>query len=395
MRPRKPRFVNGVLLVDYLYPHWRGKPGHYICQLPDGTKKTISAATVERANELAIKAQRQCASQSRNAVVSQRQAKLLQHVDRYIEYRERLNPALTKKGSWMNRRYSMRQFAREFGSCAELSYSKIREWWDKLTYYQQKVRSAEFRRFFNWLMSEDLIPKLPFNPFTTADDRPRLLTKDAPRKARPALTEAVYRQIHKKAGELDERLVGLQLAMGISRYTSLRQTDICTLTWKESVRDGELRVVVGKSREQLGPIRAARLSWRLDDHPALKLLINRARELAMQNHACPYVISHKPLQRRLGKKGQRVRSPGIEKTHVCQVLPERLGKMFAQARDACGVTGVTFHEIRGLSSTLYKRHGYTDEQIMELMAHGDVETTRGYQDATQLPYKSISMTLPD
>jgi len=69
--------------------------------------------------------------------------------------------------------------------------------------------------------------------------------------------------------------------------------------------------------------------------------------------------------------------------------------MFTQVRDECGIEGVTFHEIRGLSSTLYKCHGYTDVEIMQLMAHGNVNTTRGYQDESQLPFNSISLTLPD
>ena len=53
----------------------------------------------------------------------------------------------------------------------------------------------------------------------------------------------------------------------------------------------------------------------------------------------------------------------------------------------------TFHEVRSLSSKLYRDQGYEIGQIKELMAHTDEATTLGYQDGHQLPFKPVSMQL--
>lgn len=172
------------------------------------------------------------------------------------------------------------------------------------------------------------------------------------------------------------------LAMRISLYTALREGDVCRLRW-EDIKDGELRVVVSKSEAQRGSARAARLSWKLSDHPGLKAAIDRARELSLIHRRCPYIISHRP-QRRVWNE---------QKEHICQVTGERLSRMFAEARDHAGVPGAVFHEIRGLSATLYKVAGYTNQEIQDLMAHEDVATTVGYQNADELPFKTVTMRI--
>lgn len=381
MRPKKPRLVDGIPLADNLYPDPRKRPGYWRYLRPDGSSKTFQATTVEDANRLAEEAN---ALRGQDLPVDRRRPAreaTAYHVPQYVAYQERLNPGLKKKRSWDNVRYALNQFAESFPHLSTLTHERIRDWWDGLTYHQQKLRMAAFRRFFNWLTSQGLVPRLKFNPFTTADDRPRLLLKEKPKKQRRPLTSEAYRKIHAKAPHLGYEV--LQIAMGISRYTTLREGDICALQWEINVVDRQLRVVVSKSMAQKGEARATRLFWDLDEHPELKRLIDRARALSLQNRRCPYVLSHAPKRRVWNE----------QKEHLYQVTPDRLSRMFAEVAEACEITGTAFHEVRGLSATLLKKAGYTNEQIREIMAHEHISTTQGYQNAKDLPFERVTLRL--
>ena len=155
------------------------------------------------------------------------------------------------------------------------------------------------------------------------------------------------------------------------------------LKWDENVIDGCLRMIVSKSEAQKGTARATRLSWTLSEHPVLKGLIDRARELSLVNKRCPFVISHTPRQRVWNQ----------DKESLQQVLPERLGRMFREVMEACGIEGTSFHEVRGLASTRYRAEGYENKDIQWLMAHESPRTTEGYQDADNLPYEDVTMRL--
>jgi len=383
MRPKKPRFIAGVQLADNLYPDPKKRPGHYSYHRPDGSKKTFQADSVDEANELAQEAN---ALRDTDMAIERpvpKRETLTFHVPLYVKYMEGLSPGLTKKESWTNRKYALQQFATEMNRLTELTHDTIVRWWDNLTYHQQKLRHAEFRRFFNWLMRQGLVPKLQYNPFTRSDDLPRLLPKEKPKKARKPCTLPMYRAIYVKAPELDYE--ALQIAMEISRYTTLREGDIVMLRWDKHVVNGTLRVVVGKSLQQRGEVRAERLEWILDEHPVLKRAIDRARELSMKHARCPFVISHKPRR--------RVKS--TMKEHHYQVTADRLSRMFNEVMHSCEIESTSFHEVRGLSSTLYKQAGYTNEEIQEVMAHEDVSTTKGYQDPDALPYRKVTMRLAE
>ena len=382
-RPRKPRFVDGIQLVDNLFPDARKRPGKWRYRREDGSDKTFSAPNVSEANRLAAEAN---SARGKDIPIRERHIptaeKLTYHVPLYVEYQEKLNPGLKSKRSWDNRKYALNQFAGLFTDIRDVNHDGIRAWWDELTYNQQKLRMAAFRSFFNWMMGKGLFPKLTFNPFTTADDKPRLLLKEKPKKSRRPITKPQYDQIYKQAGEMG--LEALQIAMSISLYTTLRESDVCGLKW-DDIRDGALHVTVSKSVAQKGTARATRHKWTLDQHPHLKKVIDRARELSMQHRRCPFIVSHKPRRRVWNE----------QKEHLYQVTADRLSRMFAEVRDACGIEGTAFHEIRGLSSTLYKKLGYTNEQIKDLMAHESVITTMGYQDAASLPHMEVALIFED
>lgn len=383
MRPKKPRYLDGVLLADNLYTDPKRRPGYYSYIRPDGTKKTFYAESVSEANALA-----EHANTLRDTDVTierpvPKRETLEFHVPLYIQYMEGLSPGLKKKDSWANRKYALKQFSKETTRLSEITHDMIVRWWDNLTYHSQKLRHAEFRRFFNWLMRQGLVPKLQYNPFTRSDDLPRLLPKEKPKKQRKPCTMAMYRDIYNKAPELNYE--ALQIAMEISRYTTLREGDVCMLRWDTHIVEGTLRVVVGKSLQQRGAVRAERLEWILEEHPILKRVIDRARELSMKHARCPFVVSHKPRRRVWNQI----------KEHHYQVTGDRLSRMFNEVMLAAGIEGTSFHEVRGLSSTLYKQAGYTDEQIQEVMAHEDVSTTKGYQDPEALPYRTVTMRLAE
>ncbi len=381
MRPIKRRMIDGVVLSDNLYSDPKGRSGFYRYKQEGGKFKTFRADSVEAANNIAEKANALRGKGLTADKAGPQRDKIAFHVPLYIAYREQLDPSLTKKRSWDNRRYALNLFAKHFTNLSQINLSQIRGWWDELSYNQQKLRMAEFRRFFNWLMGQGLCQKGLYNPFTTADDKPRLMFKSKPPKTRAPLSLLHYRSIHKMAGRLG--FEALQIAMNISRYTTLREGDICGLRFDKHLIDGVLRVVVSKSEAQKGTARAARLAWTLSEHPILKREIDRARELSLQNRRCPFILSHPPKRR----------TKTSEKTHFCQVLPDRLSRMFREARDACGIASTSFHEVRGLSSTLYRLEGYDNSEIQALMAHESVNTTIGYQNESELPYENVTLKL--
>jgi len=370
------RYVDGVLLHKNLYKCQHGRPNRwrYRKVYDDGSSKMVvikEVLTVAEANELA---------QELDAleIPASKTGYSRDFVTRYVAWEEKNNPSLKLKESWTNRKYAFYQFAEHFDDVRHITLHDLSEWWDDLTFNQQKLRHASLRKFFNWLMRKSYTTRLKYNPFTTADDLPRLIVKQKPKKQRAPCTPALFSQIREEAGQRGYEC--LQIAMDISRYTTLREGDICALRFDKNIVDGYLKVVVGKSEAQRGSVRAARLQWYLKDHPLLKSYIDRARELSLKNRACPFIINHTPKHR----------SWNDNRTHTCQVTGDRLSRMFAECR---GDSKTTFHEIRGLSSTLFKLSGYTDEQIQQIMAHEDKTTTQGYQNAEILPYQNVNMRI--
>ena len=381
MRPKKPRFVDGVRLSDNLYTDPRGRIGYYSYRRPDGTKKTFQADTPHIANELAEQANNAIGVDHPALKKIPSQDQLEYHKDTYIKYRERITPKLKEKASWKNRKYTIGLFAKEFPQLSHIKIEPIREWWDGLTYHQQKLRMAEFRRLFNWLMAEGLTPKIKYNPFTTADDLPRLMLKEKPQKERLPLTQLQYEKIYKKAPSMGYE--ALCIAMSISRYTTLREADICALRLDKNIVDNKLRTVVSKSAAQRGVTRAVRLEWDLEEHPVLRKIINRARKLALKNKACPFIVSHKPKRRVWNQ----------DKDHLHQVTNDRLSRMFKEVMEECGISETSFHEVRGLSSTLYRLEGYNNSEIQEVMGHESERTTEGYQNLDEIPHIPVTMKL--
>ncbi len=380
-RSKKPRFYGDIQLADNLYKDNKGREGHWRYRRPDGTYKHFSAPSVEKANAIAEDNNKRrdsmpTASKSKNSTLEI-------YVPEYIAYREEQSPDLKDKSSWSNRKYHMQQLTREITLPITLiDRAAIQAWWDKLTHHQQKARHAEFRKLFNYLMGRSLLKGLDYNPFTTSDDRPRLYVRSEPKRQSQRLTRKGFWAIYNAAGELG--YPALQIAMGVSLTTFMRENDICTLLISDKTEDDLLKKVIGKSLNQKGNAKAARLSWDVRNYELLRQLIQRGRELALANRHCPYLISHWPKQKRLGNV----------KTHMAQVLPRRLISMFDEARIHAGFSRQNppvFHGIKSLATKLATDAGYQKKSIQLASSHSSEDVQNIYLEDHELPYNTVDI----
>lgn len=370
-RPRKARFYAGVELEPNLYAV-PSRPGYWRYVRLDGSSRCFSESDVHRANRVAA---------HNNAKRAQPRDSLAWAVGEYIEYREKQDPNLKSKASWRNRTYALRGLGEVIDAPIQnLRREHLSTWWDSLTYHQQKQRRAEFRKLFSWMMGEGLV-NLQYNPFTKDDSLPQLMNTGVPDKQRERMTRDQFWAIYAGAGQLE--YFGLQIAMGISLITFMREGDICSLKLRTHLEGDLLKLVVGKSLAQKGAVGAARLQWDVGNHRLLRGLLARSRELSMRNRRCPFVVSHTPKSIRPSKK-----------EHSCQVLPRMLISQFSDARELAGVTGQhppTFHEIRSLASKLATDAGHRLSEIQMVMAHEREETTKGYQEGHELPFDPVEV----
>lgn len=381
-RPLKPRLFDGKLLADNLYPDNKKRPFYWRYKRPDGTFKHFTAASVEEANALA-----ESANAKRDTHIATKGKKattgtLSYYLPDYIGYRESTSPELKQKESWRNRKYALNQFCNLMTvPITLLSRDMIQHWWDNLTNHQQRHRHAEFRRFFNYLMGRGLLKQFEYNPFTTSDDRPKLMKRSKPKRKSERLTRDGFWRIYHAAGELGYE--GLQIAMGVSLLTFMREGDVLDLKIGDHLEGDLLKRVIGKSESQKG-VSGSRLKWDLANYNLLRQLINRGRELSLKNRRCPYLISHWPKQRRLGEG----------KTHLAQVTNRRLISMFDEARKLAGFkqsNPPTFHSIRSLADKLAVDAGYDIKKIQHAMAHSSEAMTRLYQEGHELPFEAVEV----
>jgi len=380
MMPR-PRKHDGEQWPDNLYADNRKRPNHYRYKNANGNFKPLKG-DFETVCIIANEANRLRGTK----LNTQKVGSFTWWLPQYIDWKESANPLLADKPSWLNRKNLLTSFCDAFDyiNPKALKLSDLEPWWDALTYDQQHNRRSAFSYFFQWLLGKDAVN---LNPFTTADDRPRVFEKAKPKRKRMRLDFGGYWAIYNAAGELGLEFV--QVAMGISILTSMREGDICSLRFDANIVDNHLCKTISKSEQQRGESAASHLSWDLDLHGQLKKIIKRARELSLKNLRCPYVVSHAPKQRRIGKT----------KDHYSQVTTKRLIDGFAAARDHCGMsanipkgfTPTTFHEVRALCLKCGKDNHYDIKDLSELAAHGDIKVTESYIAGHTPVFKEIGV----
>lgn len=389
-RPPKPRIVDGVELPPNLYTDNKGRAGYWRYMRRDGSFKTFQADLPE-AIRLAVEANAMADNLEKRKAAPPERDSLARRVEEYIVYREGMAPKLKQKTSWKNYAGYLRSFAREF-SATPVHFLELRpivDWFERLTPHAQRSRRAEFNKFFNWLAVNDLTPRLKSNPFSTADDRPRVLLRPIVESQKGRLDVAAFWAIYDQAGR--DGLEYLQIAMGISLVTTWRRGDIVGLRFDQHLFGGYLGKAINKSHEKLGSKAGANLRWRLDDQPLLAALIRRARELSLQHGRCPFLVSMRPERRVMGQ----------DKAHWAQVLPRRLSDAFTETRDKTRLFDhlpakhrPTFHSVRALASHLYKVAGYDVDRVQLIMAHTDREQTEHYQAGHAVNWTDVDLILP-
>lgn len=275
----KQRYFNGVPLVENLYADNRKRQGRWRYRWSDGSFQNFKANTVQEANAFAIEA---------NQVREQKpqeeapETALPYWSEKYIEYRETLDPALATKSAWVKRnRAAIRQFSKQFSGVPifMLSLKHIRPWWDGLSGNAQRNKKPELNRFCNHLIAEELTPNLPAHPFNILMMRPV-----APKK-RVRLTLENYWSIYNKAPELG--LEYIQDAMAIVLLTFMRRSDLCSLRFDENTDTDHLWKLISKATAQGKP---KKLIWNFKQWPELRAVIARCREKSMKHERCPLHI---------------------------------------------------------------------------------------------------------
>lgn len=301
------------------------------------------------------------------------------------------------KQSWRDRKGYLGKLAMDlsYTTINRVTLLDLQRYWDSFSGHAQRARRAEFRRFFNHLITQELCPALSHNPFTTDDSKPQVAMRPKPAKKRLRLDLEQFWRIYNHAGERGWKF--LQTAMGISLVTTMRRGDICELRFDEHAVGNILRKQISKSHAQLShaEFKAApsNLSWDLNKQPMLRKLVTEARESSLAHGRCPYLVHFRPQRRIRGTRRQ----------HTHQVLPDYLTRAFAEVRDSCGAfnnipikSRPSFHEIRSLSSHLYNK-AYGEERrrdVQILMAHTDEKITRYYQQGHETHWTDIELTLP-
>jgi integrase len=194
----------------------------------------------------------------------------------------------------------------------------------------------------------------------------------------------------------------VQRAMVLCLQTTLRRSDLVSLRLDDQstthfLRDNRLHVIPHKSntsRRKLGP---SRLVWDLGIHEALAGIVRESRVSSMQHGRCPFILHEQPQRITM-----RARSA---KKHHCQVLPARLSRLFAEARqkameadpelfkgyEAKELPGL--HEVRALASHLYEEQGADRKAVMELMSHTDEAMTESYQAGHKEVWREVTLKL--
>lgn len=193
-RPRK----NGERpLPPNLYEDNRKRPNHYRYKNANGTFKPI-IGSYQTVCEIAEEANRLRESPTFNA---QKIGSFPFWLEKYIEWKESFNPSLQSKASWSTRKNLLTKFCDDnsFIKPKALQLTHLETWWESLTCDQQHNRRSEFSYFFQWMLGKGAVT---FNPFTTADDQPRLFEKPKPKRSRMRLDVEGFWGIYEAAGTM-------------------------------------------------------------------------------------------------------------------------------------------------------------------------------------------------
>lgn len=201
------------------------------------------------------------------------------------------------------------------------------------------------------------------------------------RKLRTRLSLGQFRQVHEAAPGW------LRIAMEIALVTCQARAEVCAMR-KSDLRDGWLYIIRDKVAAD-----SDMAFIRVRETPTIRDIWTRAWEDGL---ACPCLVHRRPLSMR----PQHLKN----KAHPFAVEPDFVTRAFGEARDAAGVAAQlsprqrpTFHEIRALGGRLYRKAGWTRDQVQALMTHADGKTTEIYltspEALTDDHYRPVEATM--
>lgn len=381
----KLRFTaHGDPLPANLYNDNNGNPDVFRYKRPDGSYHrindgyAIATEIAERANQL----------RESNHISQNSPGSFTYWLDLYLRWANQQNPVRATKPAWRSRIYELKKFASTFSHIkpARLNLRDLQPWWDDLSYDQQHNRRSAHSQFFQWLIANEVVCS---NPFSTADNAPRLFEKPKPQRTRQRLTLDDFWAIYSAAGELN--LPHIQIVMGISLATEMRVGDVLDLRWQQHIVNGRLIKTINKSEGQRGEQAATHLGWPLKDHPQLKKLIDKARQLAFKHRSCPFIVSYQPKQEH---------RPSA-KEHRFQLLQRKLISDFTKARNNTArfitldkAQRPTIREVRALAILLAtKQYGITAAQ--QTAAHTNQRVTQTYRAKHEPEYQNSQVIMTE
>ena len=196
------------------------------------------------------------------------------------------------------------------------------------------------------------------------------LIKKQDDKKRQRLTAESYIAIREAAPDW------LQRAMDVALFSLQRRHDITSLTRSQvDLERNTVTLVQHKTENYAKPIHI---------EIVMGSELRRAIEACMRSSVpCPFLIHARP--ERMTAQARKA------KAHPFAVLPQRLTKAFAAARDAAGIGAdlapeqrPTFHELRSLGIHLYGKAGCSNVYVMALSGHVTEAMLKHYQEGHQV-----------
>jgi len=275
-------------------------------------------------------------------------------IDRY--QKEYLEQKGLKPGTLALSKYRLNRFKADLGAIpvCDLTVESLSTYLDtnfnKDPYIKHRGSLIDI---FKWAITKGIAETNPAS---------KTLAKSAGKKERQPLSLPDFILIREHAAPW------LQIAMDLALVSLQRRGDLCKLKY-DDIHDGRMFIVQEKT-EQHGV--RARLS--IEYGAQLEQLVARSRE---DKIVTPYIIHERPTRIVKSKN----------KSHWCQVLPDRLSKQLAKARDQVqkfsnmpAAERPTFHEIRALGGFMYLEQGYSKEYVNLLMGHTTMAMTDHYTD---------------
>lgn len=243
---------------------------------------------------------------------------------------------------------------------------KLSEWLDEnIEGYDSWIKHQSLLcEIFDFALGKGYLPISHGNPA-------RVLIKRVKQpKKRKRMTLEHYKVIYQLAPDW------LQIAMSISLQTALRLSDVLNLRF-DHIDEEYMYVTPQKTKDISDPI-----NLKIKMGAELKNTIKRARQTGI---ASPFIVHRRP---------EKIQASHREnKDHWTQVLTGYVSHTFAKTRDATHLfdqyksgEAPTFHEIRSLSSHLYKVSGRDIKSVQELMGHSSEVMTELYQSGHGIEY---------